>query len=81
MYLIAGGIVIIALAINLLFRPMKAVFKLLINSIAGLVLLWLANLIGGVVGFYLPYTLVNVLVSGIFGMPGVLALLVFRFLF
>lgn len=72
---------IFALLINLLFRPIKAVFKLLINSIAGLVLLWMANVIGGVAGFYLPYTLVNVLVSGVFGVPGVIALLVFRFLF
>lgn len=79
-YLAAGGgIVVLLLALFILTRPIKAGLKLLTNSISGLILLWLTNFIGGFVGFQLPYTIVTVLVSGVFGVPGVIALLFFRY--
>ena len=50
-------------------------FKLVWNGVIGAAALWLVNLIGAAVGFGLKITVAKALIAGIFGVPGLLAVL------
>ena len=74
---ILAALVIFAL-IKILSAPIRLIFKLLINAVVGFILLFLVNLIGGYFGFFLDMNLVNALITGIFGIPGVIVLIFIR---
>ena len=84
-YLTIGAIVICVLLIVLLFKiiktPLKWAFKLLINAISGFFALVILNFFGGIVGLSLTINLINCLVAGILGLPGVVLLLLIKYLF
>lgn len=63
---------------KLLAAPIKLIFKLLINAIIGFVVLFVVNFIAGYVGFYLDFTLINALIVGILGVPGVILLILLK---
>ena len=71
-------IAVCALLLWLLFTilrlPLKLIFKLLLNMISGLVLLFVFNFIGGYFDFALGINELNALVAGILGIPGVILL-------
>lgn len=58
--------------------PVKLIFKLLLNALSGFMLLLLANLISGFFDFSVPINLINCIVSGAFGIPGVALIIVIR---
>jgi len=64
----------------LLGRPIKWAFKLLINAICGVFILFLVNFLGAIIGVSLEITWLNAIVAGIFGTPGVIVLLVLKYL-
>ena len=65
------------LAIKLLTAPMKWIFKFLLHALIGIVVLVAVNFVGGFFDLYLvPLTSTSFLVSGIFGIPGVIVLIV-----
>ena len=70
----------ILLLLKILFKPIKKIFKLLLHAALGFFLLFLVNALGGSLGVHLEPTLVNCLVAGFIGIPGVLFLLVFHYL-
>lgn len=72
---IAAIVLAVILVLRLLAKPMKFIFKLLINTLLGFVLLWLLNFFGGGLGISLDLTLLNALIVGLLGIPGVLLLL------
>ena len=76
----ALGVLVIYVLLKLITAPFRLIFKLLLNALIGLALLFAANLVGGVFGFSLEFTAVNALIAGIFGIPGVAALVLFQFL-
>ena len=78
--LLAGVIVALYVLIKILAAPIKLIFKLLINTVLGFVLLWLINFFGGGLGIALELSLLNALVVGLLGIPGVLLLLAIHFL-
>ena len=84
-YLTFGAIVICIVLIVLLFKiiktPLKWAFKLLINAISGFFALIILNFFGGIVGLSLTINLINCLVAGILGLPGVVLLLLIKYLF
>lgn len=55
-------------------------FKILYNGLLGAVSLWLLNLIGGLIGVSFDITILNSLIAGFFGVPGVIFLLLLKFL-
>lgn len=63
---------------SILLKPLKLVFKIIINSFFGLILLWAFNFIGGFVGFYIPLNLVTVLIAGFLGLPGLILLIILK---
>jgi len=73
-------LVIIFIIAKLIMKPIKLVWKLVINSIIGLVLLMLANYVGAYFDFSLPLNVLTVLIAGFLGIPGILLLICFQLL-
>ena len=78
--MIAAIVLGVIVVLRLLAKPIKFIFKLLINTVLGFVLLWLLNFFGGGLGIALELTLLNALIVGLLGIPGVLLLLAIHFL-
>lgn len=76
--MIVLAVLVIFALLKILSAPIRLIFKLLINTAVGLVLLFLVNLIGSNFGITLEMNLVNALISGIFGIPGVIALILIK---
>lgn len=85
--IIPGGILTVAivlaviLLVRLITKPIKWGIKLLINGAIGFVLLFLVNFIGSYIGLYVPVTWITCLVSGFFGIPGVIGIIAFMIFF
>lgn len=81
-----GILILVALALcvvfllKLLAAPIKLIFKLLLNAALGFVILFIVNFLGGFIGISIGMTLINALVVGIFGVPGVAVLIVLALL-
>lgn len=84
-FLTIGAVIICVLLVVLLFKilktPLKWAFKLLLNAVGGFIALVILNFFGGFVGLSLTVNLVNCLVAGILGLPGVVLLLVLKYIF
>lgn len=61
-------------ALLLLVKLFSLPFKLVWNGIIGGAALWLINLVGAAFSFHINITVVNALVAGFFGVPGVVAI-------
>ena len=79
--LLAGVVVALYVLIKILAAPIKLIFKLLINAVLGFLLLFLANFVGGFFDFSIPVNLVTCLISGVFGIPGVIFLVIVMLFF
>ncbi|MDR1159328.1 MAG: pro-sigmaK processing inhibitor BofA family protein [Syntrophomonadaceae bacterium] len=73
-------IVLVALFAQILMKPIKLIWKLLVNSGIGLLLLLAANFIGQYFNLSLPINIITVLMAGFLGVPGVLLLFVLKFI-
>lgn len=74
-----GGLVVLTvfaavLVLKILARPMKLLLKLLLNAAIGFILLFAVNFIGGFIGLHITITWINALIAGVFGVPGVIAI-------
>lgn len=78
--MIAAGIFLFWLLIKLFLKPIRWVFKLLINTAVGFVVLWVLNFFGDFFGVTLGLNWINALVVGVFGLPGVVLLLLLKYL-
>ncbi len=80
--IIAFGIGLLALWLfcKLLGLSIKIIWKLVINALAGAVILILFNLIGGIFGVTVGITFLTALIAGVFGVPGVIILLILQLL-
>ena len=61
-----AALVILLIVVNIFSLSLK----LLWNGVVGMILLWLFNLVGGIVGLHLEIGAVSALVAGFFGIPG-----------
>ncbi|MDO4540011.1 MAG: pro-sigmaK processing inhibitor BofA family protein [Syntrophomonadaceae bacterium] len=79
--IIFGLLAVAALLVLLQFvaRPVKLLWKLVLNSAAGLALLLLFNFFGAWFGASLPINLVTILLVGFLGLPGMAVLLCVQF--
>ena len=78
--IIAAIVMGVIVVLRLLAKPIRFIFKLLINTALGFVLLWLINFFGGGIGIALELSLLNAVTVGLLGIPGVLLLLAIHFL-
>lgn len=76
----AGGLVLLYLVGWLLLVPLKIVWRFIYNGIIGGIVLWILNLIGGFFGFTLPLNPLTALIVGFLGVPGVILLVVLKFI-
>ena len=73
----AAGLFLIYIFGRLLIVPVKMLLKLLASSVAGGIILLLINAAGGVIGIMVPVNIATAAVTGVLGVPGVLALLIY----
>jgi inhibitor of the pro-sigma K processing machinery len=59
------------IALRLLLKPMKWVFRAAIHGLTGFLCLWLVNSAALFTGLSLPVNAVTVLLSGTLGIPGI----------
>ena len=78
--IIAAIVLAVIIVLRLLAKPIRFIFKMLINTVLGFILLWLINFFGSGIGISLDLSLLNALVVGVLGIPGVLLLLAIRYL-
>ena len=76
---IIGLLILVGIA-KILGFSFKMMIKLLINAVSGAIALFLFNIIGGIFGIGIPITFLNALITGIFGIPGVVFLLILQFI-
>lgn len=76
--MIAGIALVCILLVKLLAKPIKIVFKLLINAGLGFIILFIVNFFGGFFDFSLGISFVNALVVGVLGVPGVIILVLLK---
>ena len=78
--IIVIAVLAIFLILKLLTAPIRFAGKMLINALVGFVVLFLLNFVGNLVGLSLGINWFNALVVGIFGAPGVVLLLLLKYL-
>lgn len=74
------ALIILFIFFKIIGSSMKWIVKLLIHAVAGLIVLFVVNIFGGIIGITLDLNLINAIVTGILGMPGVILLLVIKYL-
>lgn len=72
----AGAIVLILVLGKLFLWPLKMIFKLAVNSIAGGIVILAINFIGANFGVMIPLNIINALIVGVLGIPGAVLLLI-----
>lgn len=75
--LIAIGLV--ALLIKLLKKPLKWAFKILLHALFGFIFLFIFNFLGAWVDLSLELNWINCILAGALGVPGVIVLLVLKY--
>ena len=78
----ASTIVVIVVAVIFLgffIKLLKTPFKLLLHAVGGFVMLFLVNFFGSYLGISLEMSWLNAIVSGVLGVPGVVILLLFKY--
>lgn len=68
------------LLIRLLIKPIGWAIKLLFHALIGFVALFLFNFFGSIIGLSLELSWINALITGVLGLPGVILLLLLRYL-
>lgn len=66
---------LVVAVVRLLTAPLRLALKLVVNAVCGLLALFLVNLLAPVTGVYLGLNLLNALVVGILGLPGLVLLI------
>lgn len=70
------GLAVLYILLRVLSLPFRIVSKLITNSIVGAIMLWIVNLFG----LGIDITFFKALLAGIFGIPGVLVIVIAHFL-
>lgn len=81
--LIAGGIVLVVMFIllNMLFRPVRAIFALILNTILGWAGLYIFNFLISPLGLAIGINLVSATTVGVLGIPGLILLIILKLIY
>ena len=77
--MIAAAVLLLLVFIRIIRLPLKWLFKAALHAAVGFVALFVLNFIGSWIDVELEINLFNALVTGIFGVPGVIILLVIKY--
>lgn len=64
---------------KILKKPVKLIFRLLLNTVAGFISLFAINYFGSFLGISLGVNWLNAIVIGVLGLPGVVLLLLLKY--
>lgn len=78
--MIAAALGLLWLLFKLLKRPIKWAFKMLLNALIGFVGLFILNFLGAFIGISLGVNWFNAIITGVFGIPGVILLLLIKYI-
>ncbi|MBR6352405.1 MAG: pro-sigmaK processing inhibitor BofA family protein [Firmicutes bacterium] len=78
LFMLAAAVVFVILLIKILSAPIRWIFKLALNAGLGFVVLFIFNFFGEFIGISVPITLVSALITGFFGVPGVVFLVLLQ---
>ncbi|MBZ2175040.1 pro-sigmaK processing inhibitor BofA family protein [Schnuerera sp. xch1] len=74
------GLFLLYIVGMLLVIPIKLIIKLVINGVLGGILLLVVNFIGGFIGFSIVINPLTAVIAGIFGIPGVILLILLQYI-
>ena len=72
------ALIFLYIVLKIIAAPVKIIIKLMINAFVGGVVLFLINLVGAGFGFALNITWLTSLIVGIFGVPGVVLVILLQ---
>ncbi|NLJ40778.1 MAG: pro-sigmaK processing inhibitor BofA [Clostridiales bacterium] len=76
----AAGLVLLYLVGWLLLVPLKMLLKFILNGVLGGIILWLLNLVGGLIHVTIAINPVTALIVGFLGIPGIILILLLQFI-
>ncbi len=79
-FLAAVAVFLFSLTLKLLRRPIAWIFKLLVHAMMGYVFLFIFNFVGAWFDISLGMNGVNAVIIGLLGVPGVILLLLIKYL-
>ena len=74
-------IVAVFVIAKLLSWPFKLILKLIANIVLGGIMLYIINFAGAFIGISIAINWVTALIAGLLGVPGVILLVIFQFIF
>ncbi len=77
----AVGLILLYVFGWILLIPLKWIIRLIFSSILGGIMLFLLNLVGDIWGIGLAINPISAIVVGILGMPGIILLLLLKYVF
>ena len=78
--LLALAVIVVIVLIRVISAPIRLIFKLLINTVIGFAVLYLVNLVGQNFGITIEMNVLHAVIVGIFGIPGVIVLILLQFI-
>lgn len=72
------ALIILYIVLKIIAAPVKIIIKLMINAFVGGVVLFLINLVGANFSFVINITWLTSLIVGIFGVPGVVLVILLQ---
>lgn len=75
---ILGGLILILLFVGAPLRPLRWIGQLFIKIIVGALLLFFVNFFGSSLDLHIPINFITSSVSGILGIPGLVALVIIK---
>ena len=75
---ILGCIVVLWIIGKIFSVPLKALFKLIVNSVLGGLLIFIINLLGSAGGFHIGLNVVTAVLVGLLGIPGAILLIILK---
>ena len=75
------GLMIIFVLARISLKPIKFILKIVLNSVAGGLLIFLINVIGGIWGINIGINAVTAVAVGILGIPAVIVMLILQIFF
>lgn len=71
-------LIVICIVGKIFFVPLKSIFKLLVNSVLGGILIYIVNAVGASFNFHIGLNWFTAIFAGILGIPGVIFLIVLK---
>lgn len=76
----AAGLVLLYMVGWLLLVPLKKLLKFIYNGILGGIILWILNLVGGLINITVAINPITALIVGFLGVPGIILILLLQYI-